>query len=239
MNSLCIGVVLSLLTASHSAPLTCEPLLKAVEKGPDLSGKWYVIAHSSDICLIPLLVNTLLWTSFSMDFTEKTPPNTYTVVTAIKMFGYCVNDSDTIFYKTNTIFDVNSKNVTGEEPHVLLQSGCPDCIVIKDQDTPKNLLLLSRRKTVSTAEVKEFETQAQCLGWSKPQVFNNDDGFDNCKWLEDDDVDVDFEGIYVKMTQRLKKASKEIKKCVWDFFLTYLPSLIDDDYLSFIKNAFM
>lgn len=36
--------------------------------------------------------------------------------------------------------------------------------------------LTGKRKTVTAAEMKEFEAQAECLGWSKPQVFNTDHG---------------------------------------------------------------
>lgn len=33
-----------------------------------------------------------------------------------------------------------------------------------------------RRTAVSAAELMEFETQAECLGWSKPHLFNTDHG---------------------------------------------------------------
>ena len=33
-----------------------------------------------------------------------------------------------------------------------------------------------RRKTVTAAELKEFETQVECAGWSKPQVLSTDHG---------------------------------------------------------------
>ncbi|KAF3690140.1 hypothetical protein EXN66_Car005812 [Channa argus] len=44
---------------------------------------------------------------------------------------------------------------------------------------------IEERKTVTAAELKDFEKQAKCFGWYKPQFFNTDHGYENCKSLDD------------------------------------------------------
>ncbi|KAK2915325.1 hypothetical protein Q8A73_005919 [Channa argus] len=81
----------------------------------------------------------------------------------------------------------NSPDVNGPsgDNDVLLQPSCPDCIAVKGSDYFNMCLLFSRRKTVTAAELKDFEKQAKCFGWYKPQFFNTDHGYENCKSLDD------------------------------------------------------
>ncbi|KAJ4927050.1 hypothetical protein JOQ06_014790 [Pogonophryne albipinna] len=142
MKTLCVAaLVLSLSSVCQPAPLACEKLLQPVDKAPDLTGNWRVIAMSSEICLWSLLMRYVLWPSVEVDITSTETPNTFIDNYKGKMVGTCFNESGDGFVYANS-------TSTGK----------------------------CRRKTVSAEEMKEFETQAECLGWAKPQLFNSDYG---------------------------------------------------------------
>ncbi|XP_038551733.1 uncharacterized protein LOC119885659 isoform X2 [Micropterus salmoides] len=223
MKNLCVAVVvLSLTSVCQPASLACEKLLKPVDKGPDFSGSWYLIAISSDSCLATTLLNSFFWPSVAVDITSKDIPNIYNGNFKIKMYGVCANESENYLYENNTVFDVDSNNAPTGSPDVMLQSGCPDCIVAKTDDIINTFVLFSRRKIVTAAELKEFETQTECLGWAKPQVLNTDHDYENCTSLDDDDVDTS--GLSHMIYQRLKNTYTEPLKCLAGNFL-YYPSL--------------
>lgn len=50
-----------------------------------LSGSRYVIAVSSDNCLIPALFNAFFWPSIAVDITAQATPNIYEANFKIKM----------------------------------------------------------------------------------------------------------------------------------------------------------
>nr|XP_046239085.1 uncharacterized protein LOC124056047 [Scatophagus argus] len=218
MKTLCVVVVLSLFSVCQSASLACEKLLNPLDKGPDLSGSWHIIAVSSENCLFTALINALVLLSAKVNITSKDTPNTYDTNFKIKIYGYCVSESEPLFYVNNTLFGLDSNNAPTGDPDVLLQTGCPDCMVLKGVDVISTFLLLSKRKTVSAAELKEFETQTECLGWSKPLVLNSDHDYENCQSLDDDNTDIDTSGL---IYQRLKRTSAESFKCLAENFLSY------------------
>ncbi|XP_026163390.1 uncharacterized protein LOC113130762 [Mastacembelus armatus] len=217
MKTLCVAVVvLSLISVCQPAPLTCEKLLKQVEKDPDLSGIWYLIALSSNICLAPALLNAFFSLSAEMDISAKGTPNIYDANFKVKMYGYCMSEPLPFLYKDRSLFDIDSNNAPTGNPDVLLQSGCPDCIILKAVDIINTLMVFSRRKTLTDAELKEFETQANCLGWSKPQVFSLDHDYENCKSL-DNTTDADAERVAEMIYERLKTEYTVPLQCFYDY----------------------
>ncbi|MED6259794.1 hypothetical protein ATANTOWER_031685 [Ataeniobius toweri] len=46
--------------------------------------------------------------------------------------------------------------------------------------------LKCRRTTINEDELKEFEIQSQCFGFSKPEVFGADHDVDNCLSFDHD-----------------------------------------------------
>ncbi|KAK2861819.1 hypothetical protein Q5P01_001352 [Channa striata] len=220
MKTLCVAVVvLSLSSVCRPAPLACDKLLKPVDKSPDLSGRWFVIAMSSDVCLIPALLNSLLWPSFAVDFTAQSTPNIYESNVTFKILDYCGAEPETIFFERNILFDVDSNNAPIDTAEVLLHTGCPDCLILKGNDSIDSLLLLSRRQKVTEAELKEFRMQADCLEWSEPEVLNSDHDYKNCKSF--DDVEATDEEIWNKMYERLKETYNVPLQCltkdIYDF----------------------
>ncbi|KAL3996375.1 Ras-related protein Rab-7A [Sarotherodon galilaeus] len=77
----------------------------------------------------------------------------------------------------NTLTILHTYRLSG----VLLNTGCPDCLVIYSNNTigrtaVKALQLLSRRVRVSAAEMKEFTKQAECLNLQPPAIMDLEEG---------------------------------------------------------------
>ncbi|KAM6947106.1 uncharacterized protein PEZ65_000789 [Lycodopsis pacificus] len=219
MKTLCVAavVVLSLSSVCQAASLACEKLLKPVDKAPDFHGSWYFIAISSQSCWVSTIITSLFWSSIEVNITSKDTPNSYTAEFKYKIHGYCDTDSEDYLYENNTLFDVNINNTPKGEPDVLLQSGCPDCFVVKDDEGI--LFLFSRRQNVTDAELKEFESQADCLGWSKPQVFDSDHDYKNCLSVEDEDVDTSR--LSSSIFERIKNTYTVQLKCLTETFYSF------------------
>ncbi|KAK2861820.1 hypothetical protein Q5P01_001353 [Channa striata] len=210
----CVAVVvLSLISACQPAP-ACDRLLKPLDKSPDLSGSWFVIAMSSDVCLIPALFNSLFWPSIAVDVTPQATPKIYEAKFKFKINRCCAKDPQPFFFENNTMFDVDSNKAPTGDPDVLLQSGCPDCLVVKMDDSHNLFLLLSKRQNVTAAELAEFESQADCLGWFKPHVLNTDHDYENCNRTDD-------AALNDMIHQRLKHAFAAPVNCMVEKFLYY------------------
>ncbi|XP_032369772.1 uncharacterized protein LOC116688082 isoform X2 [Etheostoma spectabile] len=217
MKTLCVAVVvLSLTSVGHPAPLVCEQLQKSVNISPDLSGRWYCIAISTEFCVATAIMNAVYWPSLALDFTSKDTPNIYAVNLKSKVHGYCNirSESDRQSGSNNdTVSGVASNDAPTAKPMVLLQTGCPDCFVLKENiDTLKNVILFSRRQTVSAAELNEFEKQAECLGLTVPHTLNTDHDYENC--LSEDDIPVQINNIILKGLESFRNKGKDMFKCV-------------------------
>ncbi|XP_067444673.1 uncharacterized protein [Thunnus thynnus] len=225
MKTLCVAiVVLSLTSVCQPASLACEKLLNPEDKSPDLSGRWHVIASSADKCWFPLLVNALFWPSIAMDITAKDTPNIYDANIKFDSHGYCTNKSTPLRYENNTIvLDVDSDNLVTGKSFFLVQTGCPDCLVLKGDHDLKTLTLFSRRKNVTADELKEFEAQAECLGWMKPQMLKSDHDYETCKSFKDI-TDSDDQAVMSMMDDRVKTMQDDLVKC--DPNLSLLPLLL-------------
>ncbi|KAI9548908.1 hypothetical protein NQZ68_003442 [Dissostichus eleginoides] len=184
MKTLCVAaLVLSLSSVCQPASLACEKLLQPVDKAPDLSGRWYVIALPTS-CYLQMMARVSP-PSFHVEVTSKETPHFYDFIVKAKIDGLCGNQTGRFFQENNKLFDVDSNNASHGVPDVLLQTGCPDCIVSKRDRFLHVLTIFSRRTNITAAELKEFETQAECLGLTKPQVLHSDHDFTNCRSEED------------------------------------------------------
>ncbi|XP_047440197.1 uncharacterized protein LOC125007414 isoform X1 [Mugil cephalus] len=232
MKKLCVAVVvLSLVSVCRPAPLTCEKLVKPVDQGPDLTGRWYYIAFAGKVCLATTLINGLFWPSISEYIASMNTPNIYSSTMNIKIFDYCINETLFSFYEKNRMMDVDiDTGIPTGDPDVLLHTSCPDCIVVKSSDVIDSIFFLSRRKVITDAELKEFEMQAQCFGWSAPQAFNTDFDYGNCQNetdINDDDAsDLHF---FLKIYERLKSTGHSIIKCFTEVLLSYFSDLLATD----------
>ncbi|XP_012773568.1 uncharacterized protein LOC101474941 [Maylandia zebra] len=220
-------VLLSLISVGQPASLACEKLLKPVDQRPDLIGRWHFIAVSTEFCLSSTLVSALFSPSAAVDVISKGEPNLYGDTTYLKANGVCINGTSRFLYANSSIFELDSENATVDQPDVLLHTGCPDCLVSKEDKS--HLLLFSRRTAVSAAELTEFETQAECLGWSKPQLLNTDHDYEKCVQF-DEDMDEDklsevLLSFFQKTLERMKTTYHLLTKCMAEGFISYYPSL--------------
>ncbi|KAK5933647.1 hypothetical protein CgunFtcFv8_014110 [Champsocephalus gunnari] len=219
MKTLCVAaLVLSLSSVCQPAPLACEKLLQPVDKAPDLSGRWYMIAISSS-CILQLVSRVLL-PSVHMEVTSKETPNVFDYLIKLKMHGLCSNETAQLLQENNKLFDVDSNNTADGEPDLLLQTGCSDCIITKGDSVLNVLILFSRRTNITAAELKEFETQAECLGLTKPQLLDSDHDFTNCLSNEDEEA---VASLFRTIQQRLNDNFAISLKCIASESSLYYP----------------
>ncbi|XP_028301832.1 uncharacterized protein LOC114462926 [Gouania willdenowi] len=219
MKIVCVAVVaLSLISGCCSAPLACEKLMKPIEGIPDVSGRWYIIGLSTSLCLPSTLINAVLWPSITVDFVSKGTPDLYKSTTNVKMYGFCHNETLPLLIKGNYMTEVDENDAPKGDSMSLLQTGCPDCFVATGNDFIHSLMIASRRKNITAAELDEFEMQAKCLSLSKPQYMNTDFDFEDCKSF-DNTTDEEDIIILAKIHERVSSMCHLIIKCIIEAIL--------------------
>ncbi|XP_041639359.1 uncharacterized protein LOC121507212 [Cheilinus undulatus] len=181
MKTLCVAViVLSLSSVCQHAPLD--------DQSPDLTGKWNLVAISSDVCLFQAYVSAFSLPSFAVDIVAEDEPHFYNATVQMKVYGLCMEMSGTVFYKNSKTFAVDRNNTPNEMPGstVILQDGCDDCRVFKKEDVPNTFLLFSRRQNIDEPQLEEFSKHAVAGGASKPLGMSLDYDFENCTQMTAD-----------------------------------------------------
>ncbi|KAL3996372.1 neural Wiskott-Aldrich syndrome protein [Sarotherodon galilaeus] len=172
--------VLGLLSLGHSAPVTsCENLIQPREiHGNQLVGKWTQIAVSLAIPGFNMLTKTVekVVETAWMNITAANEANTFDILYVQKTRDMCFT------LKANMTLVNNSMVHNYQYPTVLLNTGCPDCLVMYSNNTIgrttfKALHLLSRRVKVSAAELEEFTKQTECLNLESPAILDSEKGF--------------------------------------------------------------
>ncbi|KAE8298299.1 hypothetical protein D5F01_LYC02793 [Larimichthys crocea] len=226
MKTLCVAVVvLSLISVCQPAPLTCEKLLKPVDKELEVTGTWYMIAVATESCLATTIMNALFELSGKIHINATDAPKVYSLEYNIKLYQYCKTDTGNFFYEKSAMFGVDVNNAPYGDADLVLQSGCPDCMVLLGDSVLNTTILFSRRKTVTAAELKEFEAQVECLGWSKPWVLQTDHDYKNCMSL--DEVEEISDDLPDKMLKRLQTNYKMPLMCLASDVLQYPKSILD------------
>ncbi|XP_039880405.1 uncharacterized protein LOC120729063 [Simochromis diagramma] len=170
--------VLGLLSFGHSAPVTsCENLIQPCEiHGNQLVGKWTQIAASTGIPGFKMLMKMLVVSAW-MNTTAATEANTFNNLYIQKMMDKCFALKTNMTLVNNTL----TVELPFQASAVLLNTGCPDCLVIFSNNTvgrtTSKLNLLSRRTKVSAAELEEFTKQAECLNLQPPAIMDSEKGF--------------------------------------------------------------
>ncbi|CAI5680159.1 unnamed protein product [Oreochromis niloticus] len=170
--------VLGLLSLGHSAPVTsCENLLQPREiYGSQLLGKWMLLAESTSIPGSKMLLQMLMENTW-VKITAASEADTFHSLQIQKMMGKCFTWKKNMTLVNNTLTVVGDYRVSG----VLLNTGCPDCLVIYSNMTMgrikvRALQLLSTRVRVSAAELEEFTKQAECLNLQPPAIMDLEEG---------------------------------------------------------------
>ncbi|CAJ1052120.1 uncharacterized protein LOC117815548 [Xyrichtys novacula] len=170
--------VLGLLSLGETAPLSsCDSLIQPLEiRGPEqLLGKWMRVAVSSDHEEAELL--QAFQDSYWMRLTADNESDVISVMGALKGFGLCFTLTTRLTLVNNTLqqYFFVPGNVT------LLKTECSDCLLLQTQNyimgkTYDNLILMSKRQTVTAAEMEELQKQADCLNLIRPFSLSFDRG---------------------------------------------------------------
>ncbi|XP_045904002.1 uncharacterized protein LOC123970153 [Micropterus dolomieu] len=172
--------VLSLLSVGQSAPVSsCESLIQPLEiQGREqLLGKWTYLAESTNIPGSNFLTKMFVETAWG----EITAANESGAINAIhsqKMFGRCFTLIIKMTLENNTL----SMLQTFTTSTVLLNTGCPDCLVSYSKytiggSTYSGIQLASMRNKVTAAELEEFTKQVECLNLTPPTLLEPEKGF--------------------------------------------------------------
>ncbi|XP_029002199.1 uncharacterized protein LOC114853232 [Betta splendens] len=172
-------VLLIFLSVGRSAPVTvCESLTQTLQiRRDDLLGKWFLIAESTNLMGSQLLINMLADNAWA-NIVAESKDDSLKAHLYYKMLGSC--------FSLSPSYSLVNNSITMERPYlstaVLLNTGCPDCLVFFTQVTwGKNshagAQLLSRRSEVTADQLQEFKQQVECLSLPSPAVLDAKKGF--------------------------------------------------------------
>ncbi|KAM4604171.1 uncharacterized protein ACJ7VT_018755 isoform 1-T1 [Polymixia lowei] len=208
-----------------------ENLIRPLENpGIDMMlGTWVIIATSYESPGTNKLWKTIVGSGWSKS-TAGSQSNTLTVIQSRKMSGLCFKLQVNMTFENNTFHMVKPFPSSG----VLLNTVCPDCFLghdktIKGGTTFGGLHLLSKRRTVTAAELDEFEKHVKCFKLPSPvimdpekdlcpdpqtpsqitEVTDTDGALDISKLLEES---VNTEGGMMALGEKLKSALAKAKE---------------------------
>ncbi|XP_071389102.1 uncharacterized protein [Centroberyx affinis] len=172
MFTLCATVLLSFVSVSHSAPLSCEDLLRPLDQlePHHLEGRWALVAGShKDLEVLEALK---LKDSATIHFSNSSETSTTTYTRIASFGGKCHYQSYNISIEGSTFTFIvgNQFNLTG----TFLHTSCPDCIMIRwdvELESQRSYLV-SRRREVGTEEMEEYKAQLECLKLPSPVVMD-------------------------------------------------------------------
>ncbi|XP_071768993.1 uncharacterized protein LOC139922388 [Centroberyx gerrardi] len=180
MFALCATVLLYFISVSHSAPLSCEDLLRPLdqlEPGP-MEGRWTLVAsslnHLPSLESLKRVDSITIDISVSVSNSNETSSYTYTQIT--RFGNKCEYFPFNISIEGSTLtFNVrDNANFTG----TFLHTSCPDCVVMRLEieelriNKSLDLYLFSRRREVGPKEMEEYKAQLECLELPPPVVMD-------------------------------------------------------------------
>ncbi|XP_045903695.1 uncharacterized protein LOC123969949 [Micropterus dolomieu] len=208
--------VLSLLSVGQSAPVSsCESLIQPLEiQGREqLLGKWMHVAESTEDHNVGVVLKTFR-ESHSLKITAATESDAVALMGTVKAFGYCVTNTVKMTLGNSTL---QPRTINISPTVNLLKTGCSDCLLLQFyyQMTGRNLKvlqLLSKRQTVTAAELEEFKKQAECLNFAQPFSLDQDEGV--CPEPQETEI-IDVPRYFVNgQMSNLTNATEEITKSV-------------------------
>lgn len=165
MFALYVIALICWLAGSHSAPLSCENLLRPKDQ-LDLEGRWVLVSASVR----------------DPTYLEKLKQRDSAMVT----FGNVSGTSEMSFrrvFSSGDICEYMESNITLKGSGfafpqfnvtvTILHMSCPDCALMQfsdNSDKPVRLYLFSKRRQLEPAEMEEFKAQAKCLNMTEPVV---------------------------------------------------------------------
>lgn len=195
-------VVLCFLSGGHSVPVTnCENLTQRIQiQGREqLLGKWIYAAESTNVAGSKFLTKAFVDSSW-VKITAGNESDALDAIQVQKMLGSCFSITSKMTLANSTLYAAQPVIAT----EVLLNTGCPDCIVIYGNYTIggsifRGLQLLSKRTQVTAAELEEFNKQVQCLNLPLPAILNPEKGLCPEQSLSQDTEIMDLTGVMEKL----------------------------------------
>ncbi|XP_078021170.1 uncharacterized protein LOC144461736 [Epinephelus lanceolatus] len=170
----CAVALLCLVSVSHSAPLSCEDLLRPLDQlNPHhLKGRWALVAGSlSDPAYLERFKRR---NSTSIDFSSfSNATSSVSYTPSVDAGGKCHYHTHNVSVEGSVFtFDVREQvNLTV----TFLRTSCPDCLVMRyDNESKKveRLLLFSRRRELEQKEMEEVNAQMECLSMPPPAIMD-------------------------------------------------------------------
>ncbi|XP_034543204.1 uncharacterized protein LOC117815548 [Notolabrus celidotus] len=208
--------VLSLLSVVQTAPLSsCESLIQPLAiQGPEqLLGKWMRVALSSNYENTELITKTFQ-DSYWMRLSADNESDAIDLMGVVKTFGVCLTQTAKMNLVNNTLQPIINETLKPGSPGPLLVSvsinllktGCSDCLLFLTRNhlvghTIEILFLMSKRQTVTAAELEELKKQAECLNLPEPFSLDFERGI--CPDPQSPEADV------IDMTQLLNADKSE------------------------------
>uniref|UniRef100_A0A668APW8 Uncharacterized protein n=1 Tax=Myripristis murdjan TaxID=586833 RepID=A0A668APW8_9TELE len=173
MFAVCATVLLYLTSGSHSAPLSCEELVRPLDQlePHHLEGRWDFIASSiSNITFLEIFKRR---DSAAVDFINHNGTSTASFIRNRRHGEKCYYHSNNMSFEgsTFTFDDESPANLTG----TFLHTSCPDCLLMHfdvQSKTRLHLYLVSRRRELELKEMEEFKAQLECLKLPPPVVLD-------------------------------------------------------------------
>uniref|UniRef100_A0A668ATU4 Uncharacterized protein n=1 Tax=Myripristis murdjan TaxID=586833 RepID=A0A668ATU4_9TELE len=173
MFVLCATVLLYLTSGSHSAPLSCEELVRPLDQlePHHLEGRWALVAGSiSNLTLVEIFKRR---DSSGVDFTTHNGTFTASYTRNKREGDKCHYGPSNISFEgsTFTFDDESPANLTG----TFLHTSCPDCLLMHfDVQSKKRFhtYLFSKRRELEQKEMEEFKAQLECLKMPPPVVMD-------------------------------------------------------------------
>ncbi|KAG8014876.1 hypothetical protein GBF38_003561 [Nibea albiflora] len=168
MSILCVLALLCLMTLTHSAPLTCEEMLRPLDQVdlPRLEGRRALVAAS--LSHPPFMERLRQRETASVDFSSNSSESSISFRRSTRFDNVCHYGSYNISLQGSSfIFD----NITTTFTH----TSCDDCVLLSfDVESGKrqHFYLFSRRRQLETQEIQEFTAQVKCLNMPPPVVMD-------------------------------------------------------------------
>uniref|UniRef100_UPI003AAE64CB uncharacterized protein n=1 Tax=Centroberyx gerrardi TaxID=166262 RepID=UPI003AAE64CB len=175
MFALCATVLLSSMSVSHSAPLSCEDLLRPLDQlePGHLEGRWALVAGSLNHP--PSVEVFKSRDSAAIHFSNSSANSTATSYTrTFRSGGTCQYQLYNISVEGSTFILIFESRNHFNLSWTLLHTSCPDCMMIRwnVELESQSSYLFSRRREVGPKEMEEYKAQLECLKLPPPVVMD-------------------------------------------------------------------
>ncbi|MEQ2186328.1 hypothetical protein GOODEAATRI_027482 [Goodea atripinnis] len=173
ISAVCAVALLCLLPVSHSAPLTCEELVRPlVRLDPrHLEGKRALVAGS--LSQPQFLERFKQRDSASVNFANSTSDTSISYTRSIRLHDNCTYSSYNITLEGSSFtFDGTDKSNLSA---AFIHTSCHDCMLMRmnvESGKRVHFYLFSKRRQLEQEELEEFRAQVKCLNMPPPAVMD-------------------------------------------------------------------